>query len=94
MPSWAAEMKRFGSAWARSDQARGAIARGGELFDARAASADQGELGGDEEAVGQNEQEHRRDAPQGGREIHVRGVRGPFLIRPPSGDDRGGVARR
>ena len=58
MPTWAAEMKRFGIVHRAFDEARPAVALVDELVDAGRSRADQGEFGGDEEAVDRNQGEH------------------------------------
>ena len=52
---------------------RAAVARAGERLDARAARADEGELGRDEEAVGGDEQDRNPEAEQdrGQREVRL-----------------------
>jgi hypothetical protein len=62
----------------------------GQLIDARAPRGDEGELGGDEEAVGQHQYQDDEDAPEG-REVHGRCYAG-WGYRLPGADASDGPA--
>ena len=76
MPSWAAEINRFGSAWARITMRAVRLPAAASCSMRVRAHADQCELGRNKEAVGENQKQNDEDARQR-RQIHECQSSGP-----------------